>query len=220
VTAKKANRRGPGRPPAAKRKSGVSRRELIDAAVEVFAERGYQASTIEDVIRRAGLSKGTFYFNFTSKDDLFAAVLHERLDAPARELMAITADAPGDVPTAGSVSTALAALIQNERGALLLLQDYWAQAARDEQLAIRYRTRQSALRDALAAALEARHEHTGVPLTLDAHRLAQAFIALAQGLALESVVDPAAVDAALFGDILNLVYDGLVARATTAPNGV
>ncbi|MEY2458916.1 MAG: hypothetical protein QOG30_746, partial [Acidimicrobiaceae bacterium] len=48
---------------------------------------------------------------------------------------------------------------------------------------------------------------------------AQAFIALAQGLALESVVDPAAVDAALFGDILNLVYDGLVARATTAPNG-
>jgi hypothetical protein len=52
-----------------------------------------------------------------------------------------------------------------------------------------------------------------VPLTFDAHRLAQAFIALAQGLALESIVDPAAVDDALYGDILSLVYDGLVARA-------
>jgi hypothetical protein len=52
-----------------------------------------------------------------------------------------------------------------------------------------------------------------VPLTFDAHRLAQAFIALAQGLALESIVDPGAVDAALYGDILSLVYDGLVARA-------
>ena len=46
------------------------------------------------------------------------------------------------------------------------------------------------------------------------HRLAQAFISLAQGLGLESIVDPDAVDATLFGDILSLVYDGLAARAS------
>ncbi|MEY2405218.1 MAG: hypothetical protein QOG39_134 [Acidimicrobiaceae bacterium] len=210
---KGANRRGRGRPLAAQRGAGESRRELIDAAVEVFAERGYQAASVEDVIRRAGLSKGTFYFNFTGKEDLFASVVHERLDAPARALMGVTADAPGDVPTAGTVSAALADLMRTERAPLLLLQEYWAQAARDEELAVRYRARQAALRDALADALQARHEHTGVPLTFDAHRLAQAFIALAQGLALESIVDPGAVDAALYGDILSLVYDGLVARA-------
>jgi AcrR family transcriptional regulator len=210
---KGASRRGRGRPPAAQRGAGESRRELIDAAVEEFAERGYQAASVEDVIRRAGLSKGTFYFNFTGKEDLFASVVHERLDAPARALMGVTADAPGDVPTAGTVSAALADLMRTERAPLLLLQEYWAQAARDEELAVRYRARQAALRDALADALQARHEHTGVPLTFDAHRLAQAFIALAQGLALESIVDPGAVDAALYGDILSLVYEGLVARA-------
>ncbi|MEY2449862.1 MAG: hypothetical protein QOH79_3338 [Acidimicrobiaceae bacterium] len=186
---------------------------MIDAAVAVFAERGYQAASVEDVVRRSGLSKGTFYFNFASKEELFAAVVHDRLDAPARELIGVTADAPGDVPTAGRVSAGLAELVRHERAPLLLLQDYWAQAARDEGVAVRYRTRQSSLRDALAAALLARHEHTGVPLTFDAHRLAQAFIALAQGLALESIVDPDAGDAALFGDILDLVYDGLTARA-------
>jgi AcrR family transcriptional regulator len=213
VVAKRANR-GRGRPPAAQRGAGESRRELIDAAVEVFAERGYQAASVEDVIRRSGLSKGTFYFNFASKEELFGAVVHDRLDAPARALIEATADAPGDVPTAGTVSAGLADIMRNERGPLLLLQDYWAQAARDEQVAVRYRARQAALRDALAAALQARHEHTGVPLTFDAHRLAQAFIALAQGLALESIVDSEAADAALFGDILNLVYDGLTVRAS------
>ena len=140
-----------------------------------------------------------------------------RLDAPARELISVTADAPGDVPTAGTVSAALADLVRTERAPLLLLQEYWAQATRDEQLAVRYRARQAALRDTLASALKARHEHTGVPLTFDAHHLAHAFIALAQGLALESIVDPDAGNAALFGDILSLVYDGLAARAAAAP---
>jgi len=72
------------------------------------------------------------------------------------------------------------------------------------------------LRDALAHALAQRHQHTGVPLSFDARRLAQAFIALGQGLALESIVDPDAVDDELFGDVLALVYDGLVARATSS----
>ena len=208
-----ASRRGRGRPSLKERSAGTSRSELIEAAVQVFAERGYAAASVEEVIRRAGLSKGTFYFNFSGKDDLFAAVVHERLDEPARALMRITADASGDVPTAGTVSAGLAALIRGERVPLLLLQEYWTQAARDDDVRARYRARQGALRDALAKALQARHEHTGVALTVDAHRLAEAFIALAQGLALDAIVDPAAVDESLFGDILDLVYTGLTVRA-------
>jgi len=198
------------------RETGSSRAELVEAAAVVFAERGYQAASVDEVIRRARLSKGTFYFNFASKEDLFLAVIKERLDDPAHELMQITAGAAGNSPTSGVVSAGLAELFRNERDTLMLLQEYWSHAARDEQLAARYRTRQAWLRDALAHALEQRHQHTGVPLSFDARRLAQAFIALGQGLALESIVDPAAVDDALFGDVLALVYDGLVARATAS----
>lgn len=198
------------------RETGSSRAELVEAAAAVFAERGYQAASVEEVIRRARLSKGTFYFNFASKEDLFLAVIKERLDDPAHELMQITAGAPGNSPTAGAVSAGLAQLFRNERDTLMLLQEYWSHAARDDQLAARYRTRQAWLRDALAHALEERHQHTGVPLLFDAGRLAQAFIALGQGLALESIVDPDAVDDELFGDVLALVYDGLVARATSS----
>ena len=213
---KRATRRSPGRPPRAARETGSSRAELVEAAAVVFAERGYQAASVDEVIRRARLSKGTFYFNFASKEDLFLAVIKERLDDPAHELMQITAAAAGDSPTSGAVSAGLAELFRNERDTLMLLQEYWSHAARDDQLAARYRTRQAWLRDALAHALEQRHQHTGVPLTFDAHRLAQAFIALGQGLALESIIDPDAVDDELFGDVLALVYDGLVARATSS----
>ena len=212
----RATRRSPGRPRRAARETGSSRAELVEAAAVVFAERGYQAASVDEVIRRARLSKGTFYFNFASKEDLFLAVIKERLDDPAHELMQITASAAGNAPTSGAVSAGLAELFRNERDTLMLLQEYWSHAARDDQLAARYRTRQAWLRDALAHALEQRHQHTGVPLTFDAHRLAQAFIALGQGLALESIVDPDAVDDELFGDVLALVYGGLVARATSS----
>ena len=211
--AKSASRRGQGRPRSTERDAGRSRAELIDAGVAVFAERGYSGASVEEVLRRAQLSKGTFYFNFKGKEDLFAAVIHERIDQPARDLMRVTAEAPGDTPTSGTVSAGLADLLRTQRTPLLLLNEYWSQAVRDPALAARYRERQTALRDALATALAARHEHTGVPLTIDAHRLAEAFISLAVGLAYDSMIDPGAVDDALFGDILSLVYDGLVARA-------
>ena len=75
------------------------------------------------MIRRAALSKGTFYFNFAGKDDLFRAVIEDRLDRPARELMALTANARGDVPASSAVSAGLAAIQSQERGTLLLLDE-------------------------------------------------------------------------------------------------
>ena len=210
-----ANRRARGRPARAQRDEGSSRKELVEAAFTVFVERGYSAASVEEVIRRAGLSKGTFYFNFSGKEDLFFAVVEEHLDRPARALMELTASAPGDVPTSPAISQGLAEILRTERSTLLLLQEYWAQAARDERLAAGYRERQSGLRGMLAEALRERHRHTGVPLSFDADRLAAAFLALAHGLALESVVGSDAIDGALFGQILALVYDGLRLRAGT-----
>jgi AcrR family transcriptional regulator len=204
-------RRGRGRPPVSA-EGADSRTRLLDAAASVFADKGYRAATVDEVVAAAGLSKGTFYWNFKSKEDLFQTLLEERVDRPARALMEITRTAPADRPTASDVSAGLARLITGERETLLLLQDYWAAATRDPLLGRRYRARQAALREALAATLEARLETTGVPLEFPARDLATAFIALAEGLGFEALVDPDSVDPNLFGEILSLVYDGLEAR--------
>jgi len=51
--------------------------ELLSAALDLFVERGYAATRLEDVARRAGVTKGTVYLYFPSKEELFKAVVRE-----------------------------------------------------------------------------------------------------------------------------------------------
>jgi len=53
--------------------------ELLSAALDLFVEKGYAATRVEEVARRAGVSKGTLFLYFASKEDLFKAVVRENL---------------------------------------------------------------------------------------------------------------------------------------------
>ncbi|HEY3933287.1 MAG TPA: TetR/AcrR family transcriptional regulator [Gemmatimonadales bacterium] len=53
--------------------------ELLDAALAVFGERGFRQTTLEEVAARAGVSKGTVYLYFDSKDDLFRGVVNKQI---------------------------------------------------------------------------------------------------------------------------------------------
>jgi len=50
---------------------------MVDAAIDVFAQHGYQGATMEEIARRAGVAKGTPYLHFTDKADLFYAVFEK-----------------------------------------------------------------------------------------------------------------------------------------------
>jgi AcrR family transcriptional regulator len=71
-------------------------REICAAALEVFAEKGFAAARLEEIAKRAGVSKGTLYLYFADKEDLFRAVVRDTV-APnidsVRAAMA-TADLP------------------------------------------------------------------------------------------------------------------------------
>jgi AcrR family transcriptional regulator len=53
--------------------------ELLEAALDLFVEKGFAATRVEEVAARAGVSKGTLFLYYASKDDLFKAVVHETL---------------------------------------------------------------------------------------------------------------------------------------------
>ena len=53
--------------------------ELLAAALDLFVERGFAATRLDDVAAKAGVSKGTLYLYFTNKEDLFKAVIREHL---------------------------------------------------------------------------------------------------------------------------------------------
>ena len=76
-------------------------RQILDAALQVFGEQGLAGARIDDIADRAGISKGTIYLYFPSKDDLFREVLRDAfvgmLDAVST--MEVTADAAADLRT-------------------------------------------------------------------------------------------------------------------------
>jgi AcrR family transcriptional regulator len=66
-------------PPRWERRKDARPAELLAAALELFVERGYAATRLDDVARRAGVSKGTVYLYYPGKEELFKAVVREGL---------------------------------------------------------------------------------------------------------------------------------------------
>jgi AcrR family transcriptional regulator len=63
-----------------------TRRALLDTARELFAENGFQATRTEDIVQRAGLTRGALYHHFRDKEDLFRAV-HDELAEEVVQLL-------------------------------------------------------------------------------------------------------------------------------------
>ena len=65
--------------PRWERRKDARPQELLAAALDLFVERGYAATRLDDVAARGGVSKGTLYLYFDNKEELFKAVVRENL---------------------------------------------------------------------------------------------------------------------------------------------
>ena len=83
------------RPPRHRHGGERTAERILDAAEELFAERGYNGTTLRDVATRVGVRPPSLYNHFASKDALYAAVL-ERGIGPLIELLARSAAAPAE----------------------------------------------------------------------------------------------------------------------------
>lgn len=193
------------------------REALLDAALAVFADRGYRDASIDEIADRAGYSKGAVYWHFESKDELFSTLLEERLDRPWQEGIALLESAADETDMAPEASERFTSMLRGQRELILLDQEYWSLAVRDPKLRTRYAKRQRELRRALGRAIAARMEHLGAPpLKEEPEELASAFIALGQGLAVQRLIDPKAVPNSILGDTFALIYAGHLARSGQA----
>ena len=68
-------------PLARRRRKEARPQELLDAALELFVEKGFATTRSEEVAQRAGVSKGTLYLYFPSKEELFKAVVRSNLSS-------------------------------------------------------------------------------------------------------------------------------------------
>ena len=76
--------------------AGSTATRILDAAEELFAERGFSATRLEDVAARAGLSKAAIYLYFDDKTALLKAVVKETVGARIAQLAAVAGHRDGD----------------------------------------------------------------------------------------------------------------------------
>jgi len=110
-----------------------SRTTILEAAEKLFAERGYAGTSMNDIIRASGLTKGGFYFHFSSKRELALAVISEHQRRWLAEAQREAARYPRAVDRLFAVPRVLARLSHEGRGpfALRLLTD---ELARDPEV--------------------------------------------------------------------------------------
>lgn len=126
------------------RRREATRQKLLDAAAQVFAEVGLDAASVEAVCERAGFTRGAFYSNFETKDELFL----ELSANVARERVAAVRGRVGELERAGRLDDAPAdplAIVQqvlefsaDDRLGVLLMSEIRIHALRDPQLAAAY----------------------------------------------------------------------------------
>ncbi|WP_030020897.1 TetR/AcrR family transcriptional regulator [Streptomyces monomycini] len=87
----------------------TTRRKLFEAAVTLIAEQGFSSTTVDEIAERAGVAKGTVYYNFASKNELFEELLRHGIELLATSLQE-AADASAD--RGGSRVDALDAMIR------------------------------------------------------------------------------------------------------------
>jgi AcrR family transcriptional regulator len=194
-------------------KQAHTRECLLHAAGKVFSKRGLQQASIDEVAGEAGYTKGAFYANFKSKEELFLAMLDEkfaeRLDE-LEELMAREQPLADTTRQAGEQFTeALRADQEWER----LFFEFAAHAAREPEFREEVATRYRALREAKAE-LFARSGMQHMPVSCE--DIATMTFAMANGLALEQLLEPEAVPDDLYGTMLYAFFRGVKAMAEDA----
>jgi AcrR family transcriptional regulator len=198
---------------AARSEGADARKQLLEAALEVFAMRGYRQASVDDIAERAGYSKGAVYWHFGSKDELFFSLLEERIEEPWRRSIELLETAGPDLDMSLEANRLFAQLVRDERDLMLVEREYWSLAVRNTMLRRRYAKRRAALRTDLGRAIAARLTTLGADaVQVDPERIAAMFIGLAQGLAQEKLTEPGAIPDDLLGESFVLIYLGLVAR--------
>ena len=120
------------------RRRELTREALLDAASEVFARRGYDGGTLEEIANVAGFTTGAIYSNFGSKQDLFLAVLDERSARFTEHYDAQLAEHPRrSLPELGEIATLWSEIELASDDALRLTLEYQLAALRDPHMRTR-----------------------------------------------------------------------------------
>ena len=192
------------------RRQEMTRRHLLEAAATVFGEHGFHRATLDQVATAAGFTKGAVYSNFASKDDLFLALLDDRMDRQ-RELLA---DLMDSAETEGAKIDLTAQLV---RSAAFFGNDSWSAlylefvvyARRHPEAQKKLAAIAARSREYVTQMLADEFDRTGVSRGYQPEDVASVLIAVFEGIGIGRLVDPTAGGERAFDTLLSVLSASL-----------
>ena len=168
-------------------RSEETRTRIIDSAIKLFSIRGFNAASVDDICKEAGISKGAFYHHFESKQALFLALL----DVWLRSIdNAIQASRNMTAPeTFMQMTKAFPYLFESAGEGLPMFLEFWLQASRDKKIweasIAPYRRYHGYITSLIRKGVK-----EGSFAEVDAELTSRMIISTAMGLLLQSLMDP------------------------------
>ena len=173
-----------------------TREKLLQAAYEVFAETGVHAASVEMITERAGFTRGAFYSNFDSKEELFFALAErEMLERFAKMQQGIDSILPGidasqsiEILTIEKVVADFLALQMDDRRWTLMQSEFRLNAMRDTEQAPRYLEFERDFRERLASRLDDALASVGLKFSMDSSDATRMIIELCESAMQEAIL--------------------------------
>ncbi len=165
------------------------RRQILEAALAVFTRKGFNAAKVSDVAAQAGVSQGTIYWYFDSKEDLLQEALlffFENLDQEIVSTLERETTAGGRLQV---LIQSMAALADEAKGVLTLFLEFWASSSRREEAGLLWTEVLRQYKGLIVQIVEAGVQ-SGEFRPVDAEALSLALMAAYDGLAIYLMLMP------------------------------
>jgi AcrR family transcriptional regulator len=193
------------------RRRAMTRQHLLDAAAIVFTRNGFHGSTLDEVAATAGFTKGAVYSNFKSKDDLFLALLDDRVErqfAVALEVLdSGSHDTSEQLPRVRELLRAGAFFWDDSWTTLYL--EFVLYSRRNAEAAAKLAESSQRTRAFVKEMVETEYAAGGTESKYPTAHLAEISLALFSGLGIDRLVDPGAVTDETLDTVLSFLYDSM-----------
>lgn len=172
----------------------ATRRKLLDAAAQVFAEVGLDAASVEAVCERAGFTRGAFYSNFETKEELFLELAGHVARARVAAVRERIGDLEGEVDFASVPANALDILQHildvsfDDRLGVLLMSEIRNHALRSPDLAHAYLAQEAELAGSVAQIIAEIAEARGLAFRVPADEAASLMLTVWERAAVRAVM--------------------------------
>ncbi len=190
----------------------ITRAALLRAATNAICRDGLGGASIDRIAADAGYTKGAFYANFDSKEQLFLVMLEEKFDAELERLQAAIASPGEPVALAREAAEDFLRLVDRDPQWPRLYQEFAAHAARNDSFRAQFAARQRALRERMAALFARWTSTLGIEPALAAEEVAAMTLFIADGFLLARIIDPE-LDDRLYATLCEVFLRGLAAMS-------